>query len=135
MSSDKQLKRPKLAKLAAANSPVIHIGADAEGLHMLAVKSTRWSHRYGALIFFILMPIFRFAAVRIKEGWIPVVGDGKFRMACACLTAAEIVLITENDCADSAVLAKYSVSVCSEQGREASGGCLELHHVTNLRHA
>ena len=97
MSSDKQLKRPKLAKLATASNPVIHIGADAEGLHMLAVKSTRWAQRHGALPFFILTPIFRFAAVRIKEGWMPVVGDSKLRMACACLTTAEIVLITEND--------------------------------------
>jgi hypothetical protein len=36
----------------------------------------------------------------------PVVGDGNFRMACAYLTSAEIVLITENDWADSAILAK-----------------------------
>ncbi len=106
MSSDKQLKRPKLAKLAAASKPVIHIGADAEGLHMSTVKSTRWAQRHGALTFLILTPIFRLAAVRIKEGWMPVMGDGRLKMAWACLTTAEIVLITENDLADSDVMAK-----------------------------
>lgn len=98
-------------------------------------KETECSSFHGTLTFLVTAPKCRLAVVRIRDGWVPNVGEGSLATRCACRTTTDKVSIAEKEASCLAFVARYGARVCSKQGRCNNGGDIFEHQATKLSQA